>query len=353
MLRHYLPASSPLVGGGASLRHGKSPSSSPTITIGNTLISLSICSKNYEHLWNSFEGSKKKRQSQSQQRLVVLCNSSSSSSDNFSRGRSNQWDENDGDYVEAHVVDTELVKQQQLRKQGLSGSSNLWHSSDQLTTPINEAKESEVDQISFIEHGLLRRFQNPTIFLRIACDGNLLLPIIVGEFAIGKLIDALHEDEKGGRPNPFQLMRDLVGTLGYEVRMIRITERVVNTYYARIYIGKPEEKAMLSVDARPSDAINLARRCKVPIYVNKAIVTTDAIKLVYGKSQIKGNRRGNSRKSSYDLSLDSAAEGPDLIAEELNLVRNMLIAVVEERYKDAALWRDELNKLRMNSNKDR
>lgn len=280
MLRHSLPASSPLVGGGASLRHGKSPSSSPTITIGNTLISLSICSKNYEHLWNSFEGSKKKRQSQSQQRLVVLCNSSSSSSDNFSRGRSNQWDENDGDYVEAHVVDT-------------------------------------------------------------------------GEFAIGKLIDALHEDEKGGRPNPFQLMRDLVGTLGYEVRMIRITERVVNTYYARIYIGKPEEKAMLSVDARPSDAINLARRCKVPIYVNKAIVTTDAIKLVYGKSQIKGNRRGNSRKSSYDLSLDSAAEGPDLIAEELNLVRNMLIAVVEERYKDAALWRDELNKLRMNSNKDR
>lgn len=352
MLRQSLASSSPLVGGGASLRHGKTPSSSPTTATHKTFIPLSICSKNSENLWSSFEGSKMRGQSQSQQRLVVLCNSSSSS-DNSSSGRSNQWDKNDGDYVEAHVVDTELLKHQQLRKQGLSGASGLWHSSDQLTTPINEAKESEADQISLIEHGLLQRFRNPTIFLRIACDGNLLLPIIVGEFAIGKLIDALHEDEKGGRPNPFQLMRDLVGTLGYEVRMIRITERVVNTYYARIYIGKPGEKVMLSVDARPSDAINLAKRCKVPIYVNKAIVTTDAIKLVYGTPQILGKWRGNSRKSSYDLSLDSAAEGPDLIAEELILVRNMLIAVVEERYKDAALWRDELNKLRMNSNQDR
>lgn len=352
MLKHSLAFSSPILGGSAALRHGKTPSSNPTASPHKEFIPPSICSKNSQSLWSSFEGSKMRCQSQSQQRLVVLCNSSSSSPDDSSSGHSHQWDENDGDYLEAHVVDTEILKHQQLRKQGLSGASNLWHSSDQLMTPINEAKESEVDQISLIEHGLLRRFRNPTIFLRIACDGNLLLPIIVGEFAIGKLIDALHEDEKGGRPNPFQLMRDLVGSLGYEVRMIRITERVVNTYYARIYIGKPGEKAMLSVDARPSDAINLAKRCKVPIYVNKAIVTTDAIKLVYG-TQILGKWRGNSRKSSYDLSLDSAADGPDLIAEELNLVRNMLIAVVEERYKDAALWRDELNKLRMNSNQDR
>lgn len=33
--------------------------------------------------------------------------------------------------------------------------------------------------------------------------------------------------------------------------------------------------------------------------------------------------------------LFSAAEGPDLLSEELNLLRNINMAVNEERYKDA------------------
>eukprot|EP01018_Ginkgo_biloba_P008973 Gb_36898 [translate_table: standard] len=343
MLRNPFNSSSLVI---ASLQYGKSSSPACSQSPSAAFIPSTVFLTDRQLLWSSFEGNKRSQYPQQhlqhhhQQRLLVLCNNSQ---DHIS-GHSHQWDEHDGDYLEAYVVDTELLKHQQLRRQGFSGAANIWHSSDPLIPPINEEKESEVNHISSVESSLLRRFRNPTIFLRIACEGNLLLPIIVGEFAIGKLIDASHEDEKGGRPNQFQLMRNLVGTLGYEVRMVRITERVVNTYYARIYFGKPGEKAMLSVDARPSDAINLAKRCKVPIYVSKAIVATDAIKLVYEAPQILGKWRA---KPSYDLSLDSAVDGPDPVAEELNLVRNMLIAVVEERYRDAALWRDELNKLRM------
>ncbi|KAK9109352.1 hypothetical protein Sjap_017412 [Stephania japonica] len=75
-------------------------------------------------------------------------------------------------------------------------------------------------------------------------------------------------------------------------------------------------------------------------FVNKEIVLTDAIRIVYG------TRRGNHSKSVYDVSLDSAEEGPDELAHELTLVKNMNIAVKEERYNDAAMWRDKLNKLR-------
>ncbi|XP_058098386.1 bifunctional nuclease 2 isoform X5 [Magnolia sinica] len=150
-----------------------------------------------------------------------------------------------------------------------------------------------------------------------------------GEFAIEKLIDALKEDENGDFLNQFKFMKNLVGSLGYEVKMVRITERVVNTYYARIYLGKPGENSITSVDARPSDAINVAERCKAPIYVSKNIVSTDAIRIVYGKW------RGNDAKSNYDVSLDSAAEGPDSLAEELDLLRKLNIAVSEERYNDA------------------
>uniref|UniRef100_A0A0C9S329 TSA: Wollemia nobilis Ref_Wollemi_Transcript_15827_1467 transcribed RNA sequence n=1 Tax=Wollemia nobilis TaxID=56998 RepID=A0A0C9S329_9CONI len=330
--------------------HGKIPSSAIHQA---ALIPSTVPAKNSQVLRSSlFEGrdSRKRCQVQSshsqrqKQRQLVLCRSSS---DNNGGVPSHQWDEHDADYLEAFVLDSELLKHERLREQGFSGVENILHLSDVLISPLNESKDSEADHISAIEYGLLRRFRDPTIFLKICSDSNLLLPIIVGEFAIEKLLDAYHGNERGGRPDQFQLMRNLVGTLGYEVRMVRITERVVSTYYARIFFGKPGEKAMLSVDSRPSDAINLAKRCKVPIYVNKAVVASDAIKLVYRTAQTSGKWKRSTKNSNYDISLDSATEGPDPIAEELNLVRNMLIAVVEERYKDAALWRDKLNKLRM------
>ncbi|XP_058185192.1 bifunctional nuclease 2 isoform X3 [Rhododendron vialii] len=161
--------------------------------------------------------------------------------------------------------------------------------------------------------------------------------LLSGEFAVEKLIDSTSEDESWDCcPNQFQLVRNLAETLGYKVTMVKITERVVNTYFARILFCKPGEIDILSVDARPSDAINVAVRCRVPIYVRKQIVLTDGIRI--------GNGMG--RKSIYDASLDSAADGPDIVAEELDLVMNMNLAVKEERYSDAATWKDKLIKLR-------
>lgn len=128
--------------------------------------------------------------------------------------------------------------------------------------------------------------------------------------------------------------------LGYEVKMVKITDRVVNTYFARIYFGKTGERATFSVDARPSDAINVAKRCKAPIYVNKQIVLTDAIRIAYRTGRIHDTR------AIYDVLLDSPMEGPDLLGEELRLVQKMKLAVKEERYNDAAMWRDKLVKLR-------
>uniref|UniRef100_A0A2P2J9Y9 Bifunctional nuclease 2 n=1 Tax=Rhizophora mucronata TaxID=61149 RepID=A0A2P2J9Y9_RHIMU len=122
--------------------------------------------------------------------------------------------------------------------------------------------------------------------------------------------------------------------------MVRITERVSNTYLARLYFSKPGENDVLSVDARPSDAINVANGCKAPIYVNKQIFLTDAIRIGYGMG------RGCGSKPTYDVSLDSAADGPDMLNQELDLIRNMNLAVKEERYNDAAMWRDKIIEFR-------
>lgn len=274
----------------------------------------------------------------SQSMLIVSRNSSKG---RFGGRSGNAHDRNDRDFLEASLLLSETMLHYRMRRQGYR-EERKWPSPHQSTPFSVQLKKPRVN-VDLIGESFLRRFQNPTIFLKISCDGDFLLPIIVGEFAIEKLIDPQWEDKNGDSPDQFNFIRDLVEKLGYQVTMVRITERVVNTYFARLYFSKPGKNDILSVDARPSDAINVANRCKAPIFVSRQIVLEDAIKIGYGMGRTRDT------KSTYDVSLDSAADGPDILSEELYLVKNMNFAIREERYKDAAMWRDKLVKLRESS----
>ncbi|XP_044503584.1 bifunctional nuclease 2-like isoform X2 [Mangifera indica] len=249
--------------------------------------------------------------------------SSKSSRRSFAVRSSTHADHHDDDFLPASLLVTETVLHYRMRRQGFLENIK-WQSSSSSSNQLGpfpfRAKNSGDDVTSIGQH-FLSRFQSPTIFLKISCDGDFLLPIIVGEFAVEKIIDALLREDNG-------------------VNMVQITKRVVNTYFAKLYLSKPGKSDIISLDVRPSDAINVANRCKAPIYVSKEIVLEDTIRIGYGTG------RGRDAKPTYDVYLDSASEGPDLVAEELNLVRNMDIAVKEERYSDAAMWRDKLTELR-------
>ncbi|XP_021982507.1 bifunctional nuclease 2 [Helianthus annuus] len=262
--------------------------------------------------------------------IVISCN--------YSRDRrSGDYDyEDSDDYLEAAVLMTETLLHHQMRIQGYQEVMK-WQPTKNFFPLSGQGKGSR--NIPTIGPELLSQFRSPTIFLKISCDcdGDYLLPIIVGEYAVEKLISSSLEDE--GTPNHFQLVRNIVGKLGYEVKLVQITERVGNIYMANIRFHKPG-KEDIRVDARPSDAINVAKRCRAPIYVSKQIVLADAIKIVYKTGKLPG------RKPTYDVYLDSAIDGPDELSEELDLVTKMNLAVKEERYSDAAMWRDKLLDLR-------
>lgn len=57
------------------------------------------------------------------------------------------------------------------------------------------SKESRPD-LSFVGHEFLRRFQSPTIFLKVSCDGDFLLPIIVGMVISTRLVALLLGDPR-------------------------------------------------------------------------------------------------------------------------------------------------------------
>ncbi|XP_065626537.1 receptor-like protein Cf-9 homolog [Quercus suber] len=72
---------------------------------------------------------------------------------------------------------------------------------------------------------------------------------------------------------------------------------LVNIVYGGRH-NKLGKNDILSVDARSSNAINVANRCKAPIFVSRQIALEDAIKIGYGMG------KKCDTKSTYDVSLD-------------------------------------------------
>lgn len=99
--------------------------------------------------------------------------------------------------------------------------------------------------------------------------GDRQLPIWVGPGEAEAIALAL-ESVETPRPMTYQLMARLLGAAGVEVREVRITELTDRVYYAAIEVDAAGETRQ--VDARPSDAINLALQTEAPIRVTEAVL---------------------------------------------------------------------------------
>lgn len=85
-----------------------------------------------------------------------------------------------------HIIcNTETARHYRLWKQGFKEEAEWKHSNrNHFFSPQARDPMSKVKSLS---HGFLRRFHSPTIFLKVVCDGDLLLPINVGMLAPGRL----------------------------------------------------------------------------------------------------------------------------------------------------------------------
>lgn len=188
---------------------------------------------------------------------------------------------------------------------------------------------------------------HPAIVLKMEDGSDLLLPIIVLELPSTLLMAAVRNVQIS-RPTLYHVMAEMVEKMGYVVKLARVTKRVHEAYIAQLYLAKAgNEEEVVSFDLRPSDAINIAVRCKVPIQVNKHLAYSDGMRVI---EPLKLARAPLS-DALFFTELDRPDGKPCTDATEFDLVRNMVIAVVEERYKDAAQWRDKLSQHRSKKQK--
>ena len=100
------------------------------------------------------------------------------------------------------------------------------------------------------------------------------LPIWIGPFEADAITIELQGVEVA-RPLTHDLLKSLITKLGAEVEQVAITDLRTDTFYAQITLTINGRR--MEIDSRPSDAIALAVRSKVPVYVAEEVMEQAAI----------------------------------------------------------------------------
>lgn len=104
-------------------------------------------------------------------------------------------------------------------------------------------------------------------------NSERFLPIWIGPYEAEAITVSLQQMEVA-RPLTHDLLRNVIQTLGGEVQQINITELKDDVFYARILVNLNGNA--LEIDSRPSDALALAVRVHVPIFVDDSVMTEAA-----------------------------------------------------------------------------
>ncbi len=108
----------------------------------------------------------------------------------------------------------------------------------------------------------------PIVILRDS-ENKYTLPIWIGVTEASSIMMEL-EGIKAPRPNTHDLIRSILDTMGIRPTKVEIMELKDNTYYAVLSLKAGARE--LRIDTRPSDAIAVALKTAVAIYVEKTVI---------------------------------------------------------------------------------
>ena len=106
------------------------------------------------------------------------------------------------------------------------------------------------------------------VFLR-ERGGKRSFPIVIGP-PEAREIYRLVSDMKTPRPMTHELLRNAIEALGGTLERIVVNDLDKGTFFARIVISRSGEP--IELDARPSDAIAIATRARIPIFAAEHVV---------------------------------------------------------------------------------
>jgi bifunctional DNase/RNase len=138
----------------------------------------------------------------------------------------------------------------------------------------------------------------PIVVLRGVSD-DTVVPIWVGAFEANAIAQEI-EKNVPQRPMTHDLMRNLITQFGAVVERVVITDLRNDTFFALIEM-RHSDGSVITLDARPSDAIALALRFSCSIWVQSEVI------------KLAGTSAPSDNVEEADDELPGAEEWPDLI----------------------------------------
>ncbi len=163
-------------------------------------------------------------------------------------------------------------------------------------------------------------------------NGNRRLPIIIGA-SEAQSIALEMEGIKPPRPLTHDLMKNIITAFGAELSDIIIDELRDGTFYAKLNIDSQQ------IDSRPSDAIALAVRYGVQIYVAASVMDEAA----FVPEEEEDEQTPPARQQKPKTQQPPSSKGSKL--EQLH--QQLKEAIEKENYEKAASLRDEIRKLEL------
>lgn len=156
-------------------------------------------------------------------------------------------------------------------------------------------------------------------------NGKRRLPIIIGIFEAQAIAMEI-EEVVPNRPMTHDLFKSFSFKFDFKVKEIFISDIKEGVFYAKIICLNSDKE--IFIDSRPSDAIAIALRFKVDVFVSEKVL--DEAGIVPEDESNKEEIISSEKKKSYR----------DMSIKELNKLLENVIS--SENYEDAAKIRDEI-----------
>jgi len=165
-------------------------------------------------------------------------------------------------------------------------------------------------------------------------DDDRSVPIFIGA-AEAQAIAIQMQGVKVPRPLTHDLLKNVLDYLECRIKRVEVCDIKDGTYFGRLVVEQDGED--MDIDCRPSDAIALALRSSCPIFVHEQVMS-EAGRIL---EDLEQDADTADMESTDDPKEDPKPKSP---LEILNAKLDK--AVQDERYEDAARFRDEIDRLK-------
>lgn len=132
------------------------------------------------------------------------------------------------------------------------------------------AKKDQSDFVEMKVTGLtIDPFTSMPIIILKDLEERCALPIWIGLIEASAVATEL-EHIVLARPMTHDLLKNIISSLGAEVRRVEVSDLADNTFYAKVYLKRGDDEFVM--DARPSDAIAIALRVKSAVFVARHVI---------------------------------------------------------------------------------